>query len=776
VAFVTQLDALEFTSLEFPYDRITNELEDSPPRLVAGENVYVMLGGKLAKRPGTLEIGDLNDTANTSRVVRVWTIETLGNPPHIFQLASVYNAATAKYRMEWIQLDAASPAWTSLGSLRDIDASVYPHEVRISRGLAYIKAFPNAAGDKLGSVVFDGSTGTPVVRPWGLLPPTVPAAAVGAITRLSAAVDDVTGTLPVVSDTGFPAVSFIVQVEFEQMLVTAGLPGVSWTVTRAYNGTTAAAHDKDVPVFWRNWSASDHQVDVALFWRYSYCKKSVTGQYSSRAPLQTNPDKLPSQTGPFFDLIPKFTITGDADTTNVPSLVVMRSEDGGGVFYELRTYTNTGAGAITIEDKYLESGTGGGTFNDPTPDEALNRGLRAPTETGNNPPPTVIAPEVVGTNTVQRSTPIAAYSGRLWFAIGNILFFSGQEEILLGIPEESWDYSATGRFFRFPTQITNIEATNDALYVFTISGATYQVTGTNPATFNYRPLFDNVGAPYGQPAAITRFGSTIAMLTHDLRVVLIENDQYVTISDPLFTDLVDAANEGSRFEIAYFGDLEKEWLVVAAHNDTDTTLSKQWLYDIKLSEKNKRHFWSPPWKIRATAMFSYRITEGSSQRRLCFFVWDPAAAKGRLVRIDPTGRTGSDSDPATGDATGFFVDARTNLFRVPAGNHVNELRVPPTVTVAYNITMDRMQFTGVANLPDRDPLVYYYWDDFGNDPIQVKPAEDPARRVKSVGYRTLTYPIWTSGQRISVQIRKLASKDLMQICNLAVTFAPNSGT
>ena len=775
MAFVTQLDALEFTSLEFPYDRITNELEDSPPRLVDGQNVYVMLGGKLAKRPGTLEIGT-NTSVNTRRVTRTWEVETLATPPLIFILASVYDSVISKYRMEYIRPDAATPAWTTLGALRDIHESVYPHEVVVSRGLAYIKGFPSATGDKLGSVVFDASTGTPIVRPWGLLPPTSPAAAVGAITRLSAAINAVTTTIPVVTDTGFPAVPFIIQVEFEQMQVTAGLPGVSWTATRGFNGTVAAIHDKDVPVLWRNWSASDHQVDVSLFWRYSYVKKSVTGQYSSRAPLQTNPDKLPSQTGPFFDLIPKLTITGDADTTNVPSLVVMRSEDGGGALYELRTYTNTGAGSITVEDKFLESGAAGGTFNDPTPDEVLNRGLRSPTEIGNNPPPTVTGTLVVGTDAVKRSTPVEPYSGRLWFAIDNILFFSGQEEILLGVPEECWDYSATGRFFRFPTQITNIKATNDALYVFTISGATYQVTGTNTATFNYRPLFDNVGAPYGQPAAITRFGGTIAMLTHDLRVVLIENDQYLTISDPLFTDLVDAANAGARFEIEYFGDLEKEWLVVAAHNDADTTLSKQWIYDIKLSEKNKRHFWSPPWKIRSTAMFSYRIAEGSSQRRLCFFVWDQTATTGRLVRIDPTGRTGTDPHPETGVATGYFVDSRTNLFRVPPGNHVNSLRQPASVPVAYDVRMDRMQFTGITEMPDQDPLVYYYWDDFGNDPIQTKPREEPARRAQSTGYRTMIFPIYTTGQRISVQIRKLASKDLMQILNLTVVFAPNSGT
>lgn len=773
MSFSTQWDSLQLTSLELPYDRITNELEERPYRLVAGENVYVTVGGKLAKRPGTLEI---SGSSNSNRIVRLWVLESLETPPVIYLLASVYVAATANYRMEYINLDGAS-TWTSLGSLRDVNASVYPHELAISRGKAYIKAFPNAAGDKLGSVIFDPNNGTPVTRTWGVLPPTAPAAVVGNITRLSAAIDDVTTSINVVADTGFPVPNFVIQVDFEQMEVTAGTPGTAWTVTRGVNDTTPEAHGADTPVLFRDWSSSDHAVDVFLFWRYAYCFKTSSEHYSSRSGLETNPDKLPSQTGPFIDLVPAMTLTGTADTTNVPNLVVFRTDDGGDSFYELETIANPGATTVTYLDDSLESGAGGGTFNDPVPDSVLTDGLRAPSEHGNNPPPTVTGSKVVGTDAVTRSTPIESYAGRLWFAIDNILFYSGQEEILLGIPEESWDYSsASGRFFRFPSQVTNLKSTNDALYIFTISGTTYQLTGTNNQTFNYRPLFDNIGAPYGQPAAITRFGSVIALLTHDYRVVLIDGDQYKTISDPLFTDLIDKVNENARFELLYFGDLEKEWLVVAAHNDADPRLSRQWIYDLKLSRKLNLDFWSPPWTVLSTAMASSRMFQSQSQRRLVFFVWDPSQTGGRLVRMDPTGRTGSDIDPLTGDTSAFTFDMKTGLMRVPPGDHVNALRVPGAVPATYSIMIDRIQFTGQGQQPDRDPLAYYFWDDLWTEPIQTKPSERPARRKESIGYATMTWPVYDTGQRIAVQIRKPLSKDLMQLCNLAITFAPNSGT
>ena len=106
------------------------------------------------------------------------------------------------------------------------------------------------------------------------------------------------------------------------MTVTSGLPGTSWTVTRAANGTTAAEHDDNSVVIYRDWDASDHKVDVNWYWRYSYEIETVTGQISNRAPVQTNIDKLPSSSGPFFDLIPKLTVTGPNDTTNFPYLII----------------------------------------------------------------------------------------------------------------------------------------------------------------------------------------------------------------------------------------------------------------------------------------------------------------------------------------------------------------------------------------------------------------------------------------------------------------------
>lgn len=765
--FNQALDGADSGSLYWSYNRIERELSDSK-RLIRGNNSLVTLGGKIVKRPGTLALAN---TSFTKRVDRLWAVETLEIPPKVFILGSAYNAATAFWEMHYIRLDAALPAWTTLGTLRNVNQSLYPHEVVISRGLAYIKAFPtDGSGEKLGTVIFDGSGASPNVRPWGLLGPTTPAAIVGAITRASASISAVATTLNVVSNTGFPAPSFTIQVEFEQMTVTSIGGGLNWTVTRGVNGTTAAAHDVDTPVVWRNWSAATHRVDVNFGWRYSYAWKTITGQVSNRAPTETNPDKLPSASGPFTDLIPKITVQGTADTVNIPTIVVYRTTDGGGTFFKLKEVTNTGAGAITFEDKFLESGTAGGTFNDPMPDDSIDTAAPAPSLTSNSPPPSNIPPEVVGVNGVDRATPIASYAGRLWYGVGNILFFSAQEEIDDGIPEECWPSGLFGNFFRFSNPLINVVSTSEALYVQTLQ-TTYMVSGTNRESFSINPLFDNIGGPYGHPRGVTRFNEFTAMLTHDFRIVIIGGDKYRSVSDPLFTDIIDEVNAGGEIDVKYWGDLEKEWLVITSHRTSDTRLSKQWIYDIKLSQMRSNDFWNTPWNIRSTALLSSRIFEGQAQRRLVFFVWDHTAAVGRLVRIDPTLRTGTDIAPGTGAAGGMTFNVETHLMTNPEGNHVNALRNPGLATVAHEIRIDRTLFAG-----DQEAQVYYYLDDFWSNPKAAPTAEDPARRRVSTAYATRVYPLGgVACQRIAVKITKVNTTDLFEMQNLVVIFEPEAG-
>lgn len=765
-----QWDSKPIQPLELPYDRIQAELNDDP-RIFRGQNTFTTLGGKLIKRPGTINI---DNTTFGKRCDRLWIYETLETPPKVYVIGSFYNATNGRWELHYNRISGGG-GWTAVPSYRDSQLSTRPHELVVSRGLAYIKAFPSSgSSEKLGSIIFDGSgNATPVTKPWGLLGPQTPAAIVGAVTRLNGAINASTTSITVVSDTGFPATPFNIQIDFEEMTVTAGLPGTGWTVTRAANGTTAAEHGDNAVVIWRDWDTSAHQVDVNWFWRYTYCYKTITGQVSNRAPVETNIDKLPSGTGPFFDLRPAVTVQGVADTTNFPKIKMERTTDGGGTYYFLEEIDNTGAGSITYVDENLETGTSGGTFEDPIPDDVLNTAILAPTLTSNSPPPTVLDPLVVGTDTPQPCTPIASYSGRLFYAIGNVLFFSGDEEIQDGIPEECWPSGTLkGNFFRFQYPVTNVQPTADALYIFTLQ-ATYQLTGTNLETFSVRTIYENIGHPYGHSRAVTRWNDVVAFLTHDYRIGLITDQTVAIVSDPLFTDLVDHSNLfNCEFDIKYWGDIDKEMIVVNGHVPSDTTLSRQWCFDLKKSKRPSnfeefKPFWHTPWTIRSTAMASGRISENTAQRRLIFYVWNNDESSGTLVYLDPTCRTGSDYYPVDGEI-GFDFNVETNLFTVPPGNHVNQLRVGGITPVLHGFLYDRTLFPG-----DTDPFHYYYVDDFWTDPIAAD--SESIWRQYSKAYKTMWIPIHTSGMRFAVKIQKIQSKELFEMQNLTLLFEPNGG-
>lgn len=766
-------DSNLFEKAEFPYDRIEAELSDKP-RLFRGTNSYVTYGGKLGKRPGTTQI---DNSTIAKRCDRLWVYETIESPPKVYIIGSFYNSVTGRWNLYYNRLSGGSPGWTSITSYRDSDLSTRPHELVVSRGLAYIKCFPSSgSSEKLGTIIFDGSgNGSPQTRPWGLLGPTEPAAIVGAVTRLNGAINSSTTSITVVSDTGFPSTPFTIQVDFEEMIVTSGLPGTSWTVTRAANGTTAAEHDDNSVVIYRDWDDSAHKVDVNWYWRYSYEIETVTGQISNRAPVQTNIDKLPSSTGPFFDLIPKIEVEGPNDTTNFPYLIISRTTDGGGTYYRLDRVANTG-GTITYEDNQLETGTSGGVFEDPIPDDVIDAATPSPSLTSNSPPPTVLEPLVIGVDTPQASTPIVSYATRNWYGIGNVVFFSGQEEITDGIPEECWPSGFRGNYFRFQFPVTNLQATSDALYVFTIQ-ATYQITGTNRETFNVRPIFENIGHPYGHPRAVTRWGDVLAFLTHDFRIALINDSNIKIVSDPLFTDLVDqSATYTTEFDIKYWGDIDKEYLIISGHVISNTLRSKQWVLDLKKTGRKTNFeeyesFWFTPWTIRATASLSGRISETTGQRRMVFFIWNNTDATGSLVMLDPTGRTGTDFYPDSdgGSNIGFDFNVETSLFNVPTGNHVNQLRLGGIVPVVYGFVYDRTLYPA-----DTDPAHYCYLDDFWTDPIPVN-VENWPRRRPSKGYKTIFCPVQQVAQHCAFKIQKINSTELFEMQNLTIIWNPDAG-
>jgi len=752
------------------------------PRFVRGENTYITTGGKLSRRLGTEALA--SPILNGYRIDKMWDYETLDNPPNVYIVASVFNVTSGFWEI-WYQQQTNTPIpFQQAGTYRDMNLSVQPHVGTQSRGFLYIKSFPsNASAEKLGTVIFNGTGGTVVIQPWGLLGPTVPAAlansAIGTITT-SGGISATDSSVDVNITAGtLPAAPFVIQIDFEQIEVgtASGTTGAVTlgTLTRAFNGTVAAAHAQNATVIYRGWAPSAHTFTVNQFWAYAYSWKTVTGQYSNRSPAQTNPDALPSQTGPFFNQLPQITVQGTADTTNVPLIGIFRTTDGGGTFYWIEDITNTGAGDITYTDDTLTSDAGN---MDPIPDSQLDTATVAPSLTSNSPPPAVLAPAVTGVATPTLSSPTVSFQSRLWYAIGNVLFFSAEEELTMGIPEESWPSGVLGNFFRFQYPITNLAATPNNIYVFTIK-ATYIITGTSLATFAAQLILNNYGAPYGFPNAVDTFNNNVVFMSHDYRIVLISDSAQsspIVLSDPLFTDLVDSINAGAIFQITYWADLDKELLFITGHNYNDPISSRQWVYDVKkslkLSEESGIYqplvqFWNLPWTYPSTAQLNGRISQQTTQRRMIFASWD-GTSLGALARIDPTYTTATDYTFA--GTVNFDIDMVYCLTRVPAGDHVNQRRLPGVTPVVYSFIIERTTFAG-----DDDPSFYWFHDDFWTDPISVDIAENPPRRDPSKSYVTMEFMVFNVAQRVAWELTKIDSSDRFELQNFVIKYAPDAG-
>ena len=763
----TQQDSLIFSELYFPYNRVLSPHDDTP-RIVEGLNTYISQGGKLSRRPATIEI---NGGQELGRIDRLFLYETLNG--RIYLLASIYDHVGDKWTMFYNRL-SASTNWVQIGTLRSCDNSSQPQEVVVARGLAYIRSIPKApTSDVYGTAVFDGS-GTPTLRPWGVPAPSVPVAISGQIAKLASNITSTQTTVTLSSNfTTPPGLPFAIIVGYEEMLVTANSSGVL-TVTRGYNDTVATEHYALDQVIYRAFAASSNRVEVSRGWEYSYAYVSTTGQISNISPPQTNPELMPSTTGPFVNSVPSIIVQGLADTTNFPNINIYRTTDGFGQAYFLETIENTGAGPITYLDNSLASGPSSATFNDPVPDDVLNTRNIGPTLTSNSVPPTTLSPNIVGIDPPITGTPLAYFAGRIWYGLRNYVFYSGNEEITEGVPEECFPTGLLANQFKFQHNVINLRSSVNALYVTTVHD-TYVITGTVRDTFAVRPLYKNMGSPLDQPLSMVTWGDKVATLTNDYRIAILEGDaEPRVISDPLYTDIVDLINLGGEVELAYFGDLDKEWLVVAIHNQSDPSKSRQLVYDIKLSKKLNRDVWFTPWSIPTVVVFSGRILEDSSQRRLCFFVFNASSHYGALVRIDPTARTNTDTVISTTSntttQTGIDFYAKFQQHVIPGGNHVNLLRMPNLSGVVNQLTLERVLYPG-----DSDPKVFYYLDDLWAAPISTTILENPARRELSTGYKTSIAIVEKVCFRFTFHIQINASVRPFDLLGYIITWNPDNG-
>lgn len=540
-------------------------------------------------------------------------------------------------------------------------------------------------------------------------------------------------------------------------------------------GGTMATHDwgalgPQTPVALTNpagWSASAHSVTVNNSWIYTYTYVKVSGQETNQAPLQTNPDLSPSASGPFTNKIPTMSVTGLADTTEYPFINVYRTTDGGGTFFFLHQIANTGAGTITFHDTFLASGSGN---QDPLPDSGLDTAHQAPSLTSNSPPPSVAPPQVTGTDTLVQSSRVVQYAARIWFAVNEYLFYSANEELNEGVPEESYPSGeASPNFFRMDAAVTNLIPTPDGLLVMTHKNAT-MIYGTSKATFNPLPFLGDIGAAPGQPRAACTASESVAWLTHDMNIAMVRGGQFALLTKPIGDAVKNAVQAGASIDMTFWVSRDKEYLVIAAERADDTTATRWFVYDIDRARRVSDDFWFPPWAVRSTAICVGPTSVSDTSHHLFSTLWDGTTML--LVKLDPTGVTASDPNPTSGTATAFPWNITTALRAVPAGDHVNERTRPILSPVFAKAVIDRTTYTG-----DSDPTVKMYCDDLFNTAIPLGPADPPPRRTQSQGFKTLEYNLGAARVAKYVALFITGNTDTKQaeLQTMTWAFIPSAG-
>jgi len=693
-----QLDVTYLDNVALPYDRLTKELDDSP-RLVDGDNLWVDLGGKLRRRPSvrldTTKIAATAVTAFDSRVVVYQTVEA---SPRVFLITSrLTSSAPDVWGLRYIELTAVTPTWTTPTEVRQSNSSEHPHEMIVANGVVYIRAFPTAAsGEKLGTIIFDGTGGTVLIKFWGLLPPTT-----------------------------------------------------------AANVTSSAG-----------WSASTNATTINTGWKYAYSWKTNSGHISSRSPLATPLGlgfKSASDTGPFSNLRPKVEVQGDADTTRIPSIIIWRTTDGGDKFLYLDTITNTGAGTITYED---DERVASQPPNDPKTDFQLDPTNLAPSTTSNDPPPTVVAPQVTGTDTPKHTTKIVEFAGRLWYGIDNVLFYSGNEEIHNGSRFESFPSGTIGNFYRLKNVITNLEATNEVLYIHTTHNI-LRVTGSDLSSFRIRALFNNIGGLASANRSSSSFGDSVVFLTHDRQVAIIREDRVDIISAPLkgeIGEVIDAAGDTDTLDnvvVATHTFEGNQWFLVGVVDRTTPANSKIWCFDLV------RQQWNTPWTLPFFSMISGRLPDVGRQE-LIFSTYLGTASSGNLVLMET--EEAQDMFVASTPVS-FALNGETNLFRVKQGNHVHTLRVPAAYPVLAGLLTERTKFAS-----DTVPTIEFRLDEFSGSFTTATEAPTPPYLVQRTSYNIGWYPVQKMAQRVSMKISKTALAEKFELQSLGFVWNPEAGT
>lgn len=273
-------------------------------------------------------------------------------------------------------------------------------------------------------------------------------------------------------------------------------------------------------------------------WIYAYSgQNSITGHISTASPLSPSIIQGAGQ---------QVVIQGSGfSDTQVDTIVLWRTVQGGSTLFYLDTIPNPGAGQSWI-------------YTDTTLDTALNILIEAPVDDANNPPP-------VGLQA------LTYHLQRVWGAVNNLVYYSDGPDVTSGNGNEAWSPS---NVFEYTETVVRLFPTSSGLIVFTLSDIyIIQGLGTTASPLTSLPLLKDVGLSSYDALDIN--GSIVYMYTSDNQIVSLDpssgvseigfaiGDQFgltsgTTTFNPISTHLTWHI-AGSRDKGLYVSDFSGNW-------------------------------------------------------------------------------------------------------------------------------------------------------------------------------------------------------------------------
>ncbi len=188
------------------------------------------------------------------------------------------------------------------------------------------------------------------------------------------------------------------------------------------------------------------------------------------------------------------------------------------------------------------------------------------------------------------------FAGRVWGFFNNQVFYSGLEETLVGVPEESFVSGLGGNFFNFdePVQALAVAGTGlgQTLMIY-CGGRVYGIAGNTLDTFRKFLISNRRGCR--NLTCVSSLGGMVAWLDSSMQVWATDGNSLQELSIDIRPDLAVQTQVGASMTFHVSG--KYHWLVLAFEH-------LMYVYDMDSEQ------WMPPWTVASNYVYSGETSAG----------------------------------------------------------------------------------------------------------------------------------------------------------------------